>query len=177
MFLQTKKNGAPAWTLTEIAVDNGKRLAKKYKVDEKVVLVSLYLAHTIFSTKIKGRIQKNHESLSADFAKRYLKKWRVSEKEIDIIINSILCHHDRYKPTSLEAEVMKNAECFKFLTIQGAIVFIHHLGNRGLTLEEAVEFAKSKASQKLSYISLSGVKATAKKSYQETNSLLNSMSR
>jgi hypothetical protein len=176
MARQTKRNGAPAWALTEIAVNQGKFLAKRYKVDQNVVSVSLYLAHTIFSTEIKGEVQRNHESLSADFAQRYLKKWKVSEKERGIVVNSILCHHDKCKPTSLEAEVMKNAECFKFLTIKGCMALIHDVGTRGMSFEDAVEFAKYKANQKLGYISLSGVKAIAARSYKETMALLNSWS-
>lgn len=177
MAQQTKKNGAPAWALTEIAIENGKLFSKKYKVDGNTVLISLYLAHTIFSTKIKGKVQMNHETLSADFAQRYLMKWKVPEKERDIVVNAILCHHDKCKPTSLEAEVMKNAECFKFLTIKGCMILIHDVGTRGMSFQDAVEFAKYKANQKLPYISLPGVKAIANRSYKDTMSLLNSWGR
>lgn len=177
MAQQTKKNGAPAWALTEIAVNYGERLAEKYKVDKNVVLVSLYLAHTIFSTKIKGKVQQSHERLSADFAKKNLRKWKVSEQDIGKVVNSILCHHNKCAPTSLEAEVMKNAEFFKFLTIKGALVLTHDVGGRGLSFEKSVNFAKYKAAEKLSYVSLPSVRAIARKNYKETIALLSSLSK
>ncbi len=175
MRRQTKKNGAPAWVLTEIAVAKGLELSKKYKVDKNLISTSLYFAHTKFSQKIHGSVQKNHERLSANFAKANLKKWKLPEKEIDIVMNAILSHHNKQKTTSLEAEVMKNAECFKFLTVPGAVAFIHHLGNRGLSLNEAVLFAKSKAVQKLSYITLKDIKIEAKRNFKEVLSVLNAI--
>jgi hypothetical protein len=74
MKRQTKKNGAPAWELTEIAITMGTSLARKHNVDPVVVLTALYLAHAVFSQKIRGSIQKNHTALSAKFAASYLKK-------------------------------------------------------------------------------------------------------
>jgi hypothetical protein len=37
MFKQTQKNKAPAWLSTELAINKGKKLAKKYNVDEELV--------------------------------------------------------------------------------------------------------------------------------------------
>lgn len=85
MYQQTKINKAPAWRLTELAILKGKELAKKYEVNEKLVLTSLYLAHTVFSPIWAGEIQRNHTKLSAEFAKKYLDEWNVSEEEQKII--------------------------------------------------------------------------------------------
>ena len=54
MKKQTQKNKAPAWRLTEIAIKKGKELSKKHNVDERLVLTSLYLAHTVFNPIWKG---------------------------------------------------------------------------------------------------------------------------
>lgn len=75
MYKQTQKNKAPAWLLTELAVMKGSELAEKYSVDKRLVLSSLYLAHTVFSPIWKGDIQKNHPQLSASFVKKYLDTW------------------------------------------------------------------------------------------------------
>lgn len=58
---QTRKNKAPAWELTEIVIKKGKNLSKKYNADTNLVLIALYLAHISFSTKVGGKIQRNHE--------------------------------------------------------------------------------------------------------------------
>ena len=119
---RTLKNGAPAWELTEIAVAKGKELAKKYAVDEELVVAALYLAHIIFSKKIGGRVQKRHEELSARLAEKYLRRWKVNPAKREIIMNAIRAHHEKVPTQSKVAEVMKNAECFKFITGPGAIV-------------------------------------------------------
>ncbi|MBI4163239.1 MAG: hypothetical protein HY512_00120, partial [Candidatus Aenigmarchaeota archaeon] len=125
MYKQTLKNKAPSWILTELAVKKGEELAEKYKVDKRFVLTSLYLAHTIFSPIWKGKIQKNHPNLSSKFVKKYLDKWGVNKSDQEIILNSIEAHHANVPTKSLISEVVKNAECFKFVTIQGSLIFLH----------------------------------------------------
>lgn len=56
MYKQTQKNKVPAWLLTELAIKKGEELSKKYDIDERLVLASLYLAHTIFSPVWKDSI-------------------------------------------------------------------------------------------------------------------------
>ncbi len=60
MYQQTQINKAPAWKLTELAVEKGKELAKKYGEDETLIVVSLYLAHTVFSRVWMGEVQAKH---------------------------------------------------------------------------------------------------------------------
>jgi len=78
MYEQTQKNKAPAWRLTELAIEKGKELAEKYNEDSRLILTSLYLAHTVFDRIWAGEIQKAHPMLSAEFSKPYLEKWGVS---------------------------------------------------------------------------------------------------
>jgi hypothetical protein len=165
MRKQTRKNKAPAWALTEIALAKGKELCKKYKVREELVITALYLAHIEFSTIIKGRVQKNHEQLSAHTAEHYLTLWKVPKNNAAIILNAIQAHHDKVPALSKEAEVMKNAECFKFLTLEGAVIYLHDLGTRKMHLEQAVEQVKYKAKQKLGYVTLPGLRREANANY------------
>lgn len=148
MRQQTLKNKAPAWLLTELAIKKGKELSKKYNTDERLVLSSLYLAHTIFSTVWKGDIQKNHPKLSSDFVKKYLDEWGVDEHEQAIILNAIEAHHDKVPTQSKVAEVVKNAECFKFVTVEGSLILLHELGIRQVPFEEAVDKVIQKMNQK-----------------------------
>ena len=175
MQRQTKKNGAPAWRLTEMAVAKGEELAKKYKVDSELVVTALYLAHTIFSKIVQDDIQKNHEELSAKFAEKYLKKWKVPAAKREIILNAIRAHHNKVNAESKIAEVMKNAECFKFIQVEGALIHLHHLGTRGIPFEKAARIVEAKAKQKFDYISLKEIKGEAKKSYNEVVKLLKNL--
>ncbi len=167
MYKQTIKNKSPPWLLTELAVKKGEELAEKYKVDKRLVLASLYLAHTVFSNVWKGKIQKNHPNLSCKFVKRYLDKWGVKQKEQEIILNSIEAHHDKVPTKSLTAEVVKNAECFKFVTVQGSLIFLHALGLRKIPFEEAVEKVIEKMEQKRRLLTLNDCKKEAEKNCKE----------
>jgi len=167
MLKQTKKNKAPAWLSTELAIKKGKELSKKYKVDERLVLTSLYLAHTVFSPVWKGSIQKNHPKLSSKFVKKYLDRWEVSKKEQEIILNAIEAHHNQFPAKSKTAEVVKNAECFKFVTIKGALILLHELGTRNIPFEEAVDKVIGKMKQKKGLLTLVDCKKEAEKNCDE----------
>jgi hypothetical protein len=158
MRRQTDKNRAPAWSLTEIAIRKGTELSKKHKVDERLVLASLYLAHTAFSPVWKGRVQKNHHRLSSELAKQYLERWRVKPEEKEIILNSIEAHHNKIPARSLVAEVVKNAECFKFVTVEGCLVFLHELGSRHVPFNEAAKMVIEKMEQKRKLLTLEDCK-------------------
>jgi hypothetical protein len=175
MFRQSKRNNAPAWALTEIAVAEGKQLAKRYKADEELVLASLYLAHTFFSDKLRDRIQKNHEKLSSDFVKKYLNKWGVPKEKQEVILNAIEAHHDKVLGKTKVAEVVKNAECFKFLTLKGALICLHDFGRRGLPYDLAVSEVIRKMQQKLSYLSLPQQKKEGKRNFVKIMKVLNNL--
>ncbi|MGM5485419.1 MAG: hypothetical protein ACQEP1_06125 [Nanobdellota archaeon] len=154
MHKQTQENKAPAWSLTELAVKKGKELSRKHGVKERLVLASLYLAHTVFSPTWKGEIQKNHPKLSSEFAKRYLDEWGVDKNEQEMILNAIEAHHNKIPARSKVAEVVKNAECFKFVTVEGSLVWLHELGKRQVPFGEAVDKVIQKMEQKKSLLTL-----------------------
>ncbi|MEI7961161.1 MAG: hypothetical protein WCI04_02390 [archaeon] len=156
MYNQTVKNKSPAWLLTELAIDEGRELSKKHHVDERLVLTALYLAHTIFSQEFGGDIQKSHPALSAEFAKKYLDKWGVNNVEQGIILESIKEHHTLGGLNKSKiVEVVKNAEGFKFVTVEGSLIWLHDLGRRQVPFDEAVEKVIKKMEQKMRLLTLS----------------------
>ena len=70
---------------------------------------------------------------------------------------------------------MKDAEGFKFLTVKGALIYLHDLGVRKIPFEKAVQQVKYKAQQKLAYISLPDEKKVAERNYKTIVALLNSI--
>ena len=173
MYKQTQENKAPAWLLTELAIEKGKELSKYYNVDERLVLTSLYLAHTVFSPVWKDEIQMNHPELSAKFVKKYLDDWNVSKDEQEIILNSIEAHHNKVQTKSKIAEVVKNAECAKFVTVQGSLIWLHELGLRQIPYDEAVDKVIKKMEQKRSLLTLDKCIDEAEKQCKEILKLFN----
>ncbi|NCP72102.1 hypothetical protein GW835_01770 [archaeon] len=148
MEKQTKLNKSPPLQLTKIAIEKGKDLSKSHKVDKNLVIVSLYLAHTIFNQQKSSKIRKEHPKLSSNFVKPYLNEWKIPIKEQKIILNSIEAHHGSIKTETKIAEVVKNAECFKFVTIEGSLIYFHELGKRGTNYKEAKKLVLEKANEK-----------------------------
>ena len=107
---QTKKNGAPVWRLTEIAVDRGRKLAKKYGAIEDLVVISLYLAHTVFSKDIGGEIQQNHMFLSADFADNFLASRGLPINERNKVKNAITGQRDEQRTSKKRANTKNETE-------------------------------------------------------------------
>ena len=171
MRQQTEKNKAPAWLLTELAVRKGKELAKKHGVDEKLVVSSLYLAHTIFSSVWKGEIQKKHGKLSAEFVRPFLEKWGVPEEDKNIILNAIEAHGGEMPVETKVAEIVKNAECFKFVTVHGSLIWLHECGIRGYPFDEAVDKVLEKMEQKRSLLTLPDCIKEAERNSKEIISL------
>lgn len=176
MHKQAQKNKAPAWLLTEIAIKKGKELSKKYDVDERLVLISLYLAHTIFSPIWKGDVQKNHPKLSSKFVKKYLDEWNIDKNEQEIILNAIEAHHNKIPTKSKIAEVVKNAECFKFVTIEGSLILLHELGLRQIPFKEAVDKVIQKMEQKKSLLTFDNCIQEAEKNCNKILELLKKVS-
>ncbi len=174
MYQQTKINKAPAWRLTELAILKGKELAKKYQVDERLVLTSLYLAHTVFSPIWAGEIQQNHTKLSAEFSKKYLDEWNISEEEQKIILNSIRAHHNEVETETKIAEIVKNAQCFKFVTVEGALIYLHEWGLRQVSYEEAREKVLQKMDQKRKLLTLEECMTEAEKNCAEIRKIFGS---
>lgn len=163
MKRQTKKNGAPAWGLTELAVSMGKKLARQYHVDEKLVVASLYLAHIVFHPKRHSFEMQHHPKLSAHLAKTYLKKWKIPAEEQAIIVDAIETHHAHSRPHTKVSEIMRNAEGYKFLTIEGCFIFLHALGSRGMSWEKSVEYCIEKMNQKYALLTLPACKRETRK--------------
>ena len=161
------KNDAPSWLLTELVVEKGKELANKYDADEELIITSLYLAHTVFSKGLKDEIQQQHTKLSSEMAKKYLDKWEVPEEKQKIIINAIKAHHGKIPTESKEAEIVKNAECYKFITVKGCLILLHDLGRRGHSFEEALDYMFYKLGQKLGYLTLDECKKDGEKNADE----------
>lgn len=150
------KNKAPSWILTELAQKAGKKLAYEFDVDVNIVLLTLYLQHLVFDQTIGGYNQKNHPDLSVKYVceNNLLEKWNIPLEDRNIILEAIRAHHRKEVSPNLIVEVIKNAECEKFITVEGALVWLHELGVRGVCYEKAKQIVFYKMNQKKELLTL-----------------------
>ena len=153
---KTEENKAPSWILTELAQRVGKNLSEEFNVDANIVLLTLYLQHLIFDPITGGEIQKNHPNLSANYVEnnKILEKWNIPAEDRKIILEAIRVHHSKNINTNLTIEVIKNAECQKFITVEGALIWLHELGLRGFDYEKSKELVFYKMNQKKELLTL-----------------------
>lgn len=170
---RTRENKAPTWLLTELAIRKGKELSTRYDADERLVLASLYLAHTVFNQNWEGDIQKNHPSLSSKFAREYLERWKVEKEDQKIILNAIEAHHGQIPTISKVGEIVKNAECFKFVTIEGSLIWLHDLGTRNVPFKEACHMVLKKMEQKKNLLTLEDCMKEAEENCMKIREILN----
>lgn len=156
MYEQTTKNRAPSWLLTELAQEVGAELAEEFNVDKNIVLLTLYLQHLIFNRIVGGEIQQKHPDLSAQYVidNKLLEKWDIPREDQNIIIEAIKEHHQKTTNKELIVEVIKNAECQKFVTIKGSLIWLHELGIREYNYEDAKKLVFYKMNQKKELLTL-----------------------
>ena len=173
MYKQTLKNKAPSWLLTCLAQEVGEELAEEFGVDKNIVLLTLYLQHLLFDPITNGEIQKNHPNLSADYIvnNKLLENWNIPEEDREIILEAIRSHHKKEINPRLIVEVIKNAECQKFVTIKGILIWLHELGLRGYDYEKSKELVFYKMNQKKSLLTLKECVDRGNKSCDEIMSM------
>lgn len=156
MKQKTMENKSPSWLLTELAQRIGKELAQEFDVDVNIVLLTLYLQHLVFNKIIGGDIQKNHPNLSANYVidNQLLERWNIPLEDRDIIIEAIRAHHNKEINSNLTVEVIKNAECQKFVTVEGALIWLHELALRDFDYEKSKELVFYKMNQKKDLLTL-----------------------
>ena len=173
---KTNENKAPSWLLTELAQEVGNELAQEFGVDKNVVSLTLYLQHLVFNPIIGGEIQKNHPNLSANFVidNQLLEKWNIPIEDRSIILDAIRLHHHKEVNPNLTIEVIKNAECQKFVTVEGALIWLHELGLRGIDYEKSKELVFYKMNQKKNLLTLEKCISRAEESCKKITEIFES---
>jgi len=155
---EIKKYHSPNLTQFEISNHFGQVLAKKYKVDKDIVFLGTCLMDLKIGQAIKENRLQDHIRMSAEAAQKFLTREKVEQKIINTIIHCVEAHHGTIKYQSKEAEVVANADCYRFLTFRGVIAFITMVGKREINLDEIIDFVDQKAEEKWHIVSLPGVK-------------------
>lgn len=155
----------PAFTLTEFAVQKGRELAIKLHADEKLVALGCYLIDIELGRAIEEGRQGEHVKMGIETAKSFLGKFNLQDDYKEKVINCIAAHHGEVKHTCIESEIVRNADCFKFLDPYAVLIpFYYHQPSR--SLRETVAVQKAKADEKRGLITLDICKTEAEQDYE-----------
>ncbi len=104
----------------------------------------------------RGELGK-HVEMSVDASVRFLSD-KLSDNNLDIIINCIEGHHGKIPFKYVEAEICANADCYRFIHPTGVFFYISNLGKRSLPASEIFSQAKSKLTEKWDIVSIDYVR-------------------
>ncbi len=163
---ERKKGNSPPEILQEILIGYTKKISRKLKADENLALVGAYLMDIKIGQAIKEKRVEEHVEMSLKAAKQFLKKFNLTKEVWGKIENIIKAHHGTVPYKCLEAEIVANADCFKFLHPKGAMFFFTNLGERGREFSESLKYFEYKVEEKQKTISLDICKKEAEEYYK-----------
>ncbi len=170
---ERKKGNSPPPILQQLLITKTKEICKKLKADQDLALIDAYLMDIKVGRALReGRI-KDHVKMSLEAAKRFLKKFNLTKETQNKIENIINAHHGTVPYKCLEAEIVANADCFKFLHPRGAFFFLTDLGKREMSFSEALSYFEQKIEEKRKIISLEACKREADEYYRLLKKLIN----
>lgn len=157
----------------DIAFEKAEMLSEIYNADKDIVTVGLSLMDIkIQEAKKKGNIAE-HVSMASDFAKEFLKDYDITQNELDKIINCIEAHHGKILYSCIEAEIVANADCYRFIHPIGAFSYMGILINRSDDINDNMKQLEAKQKEKYGIISLDKAKEELENYYNYFQKLFN----
>ncbi len=153
--------------LDDISWDAGIKLAKEYGADENIVKVALSMMDSKLPEAAHLGIGKQHVLMSVDATKELLKDVEcLTEKDKENIIRCVEEHHGVEKYYSIEAEIVANADCYRFVSPKGVLFYASMLGRKFHDFNKELEQLNFKLKEKHNTISLPLVKEELEPYYQ-----------
>jgi len=104
--------------------------------------------------------------------KEFLKRFDLDEETKEKIINCVEAHHGQVPYICKEAEIVANADCYRFLHPQGFFSLISWCGEGNLKFEEMLALAEAKLDEKYNILSLDICKKELEPYYYKLKDLI-----
>ncbi len=157
-LVMARENIPPLKNHLDISIEKGTVLAKEYNADVDLVLIGILLMDIKLGEAIKMNRGSEHTKMSSDFAKKFLEDYDLTNKEKDILINSIEAHHGNVPYESIEAEVCANADCYRFLHPLGIFTYADFLAKKDIPFINQIKELQFKMDEKYNTLSLDKAK-------------------
>lgn len=153
-YSEIEKFWFPTKVHFDLSFEKGKEIAEKLGANIELVLLGVCFIDIKLGQAIAENRLADHIQMWVDACNAFLEKYEVSDDEKKIIINSIEAHHSAVSFESLEAEIIANADCYRFLHPKGVLYYISVLTKRWLEFDEVLKQAEYKLDEKWSIVSL-----------------------
>lgn len=170
---EMKKYGKPSDVNYVISMENGVKLAKLLNANEELVRCGVSLMDIKLGQAAEERKQPQHTEISKEYAEKVLTDLNVKKKTKDILLNCVAAHHGKVPFETLEAEIVANADCYRFMCPQG-VFETHAIYTRGgLDHNKALEMTEMKLDEKFKILSLKPAKEELEPYYYIFKDLIN----
>lgn len=153
-YSEIEKFGLPIKAHFDISLEKGLEIGDVMKANAQLVSLGLCFMDIKLGEAFSQNRLEDHIAMGVDACNTFLQNYEISNEEKDIIINSIESHHGGIPFNSLEAEIVANADCYRFIHPKGVITYIGVLTKRNLSLEEIIKQAEYKLDEKKKILSL-----------------------
>lgn len=151
--------GLPTQRHYNLSLEKGVELAKKLNADVNLVKAGIALMDIKLGQAAKEGHQPQHVKYCVEFSEKLLKELAVEEPYYSILINCVAAHHGAIPFTSLEAEIVANADCYRFIHPRGVMSFHATVIKRGNDHDAALKAVETKLDEKYGIISLDAAKS------------------
>lgn len=137
-----------------IANDAGQVLAEKLNANKDIVMLGTLFMDLKRNQAVKENRLQDHTKMSLDAGMEFLAQFNIDKEIMDKIPNCIEAHHGDIPYKCIEAEIVANADCYKFLHPKGFIQFIGILSKRTDDFAKNLNDIDSKLDEKWKILSL-----------------------
>lgn len=146
--------GQPIYEHYQLSKIAGKKLATALNANVDIVEIALSLVDIKLGECIqKGKPAENAKA-SSSFAKKLLTNMGIGKEELVTIINAIEARNGDVAYLSIEAEIVANADCYRYIYPSGVFAFFADLIRSGVDQNSALRRIKAKMDEKYSILSL-----------------------
>ena len=164
--------GGPLIIHYNISLEVCERFAEIYNVDPNIVKSGIALADIKVGYCMKNGIWPQHIQKGYEYAEEILNKLEVDEKTKELLLHCVLAHHGDIPYKSIEAEIVANSDCYRFLTPAGTVTHFQFATKKGLTHNDAIDMVLSKIEEKMKIVSLKEAKEELTPYYQSVTKFL-----
>ncbi len=170
---EIEKYWLPSKIHLEISINKWIKLAKKLSVDKDLIKIWVCLMDIKLWQAFKENRVKEHIKMSALEAKKFLWNYEIEKEIFDKIIEAVEWHHWKKKFNNLEAEIVANADCYRFLSSKWIFHFITVLWKRFDNFIDILNWVEAKMDEKIDIVSLDIVKNELEPIYKNMKKYLN----
>lgn len=157
--------------LSDLAYESGVRIAKELNADLAVVQLGLLFMDIKRNQAMKENRVEQHVQMSVEAFEKFVENQKISEEEKNKVINCIEAHHKEVPFSCIEAEIVCNADCYKFLHPRGVLFYIGVMMERTQDFEKALTEVEAKADEKMNNLTLEICKKELEPHYKNFKAL------